>query len=114
MARQLPRPPQSTQDATDAVNVKAIPRAVRHRARMKKEGVAGITRPAIRKLARRAGVKRISKDLYEAIREVMKSFLGNVVRDMLVYMEHDRRHTVTRSDVLSSLRKNGCILYLDF
>ena len=38
----------------------------------------GITKPAIRRLARRGGVKRISGLIYEETRGVLKLFLENV------------------------------------
>jgi hypothetical protein len=40
--------------------------------------VLGITKPAIRRLARRGGVKRISGLIYEETRGVLKIFLENV------------------------------------
>ena len=40
--------------------------------------VLGITKPAIRRLARRGGVKRISGLIYEETRGVLKVFLENV------------------------------------
>lgn len=40
----------------------------------------GITKPAIRRLARRGGVKRISGLIYEETRGVLKIFLENVCR----------------------------------
>ena len=41
-------------------------------------GFAGITKPAIRRLARRGGVKRISGLIYEETRGVLKLFLESV------------------------------------
>ena len=40
--------------------------------------LTGITKPAIRRLARRGGVKRISGLIYEETRGVLKIFLENV------------------------------------
>ena len=48
--------------------------AKRHRRRLK-ENIQGITKPAIRRLARRGGVKRISGLIYEETRGVLKVFL---------------------------------------
>lgn len=42
------------------------------------KSVIGITKPAIRRLARRGGVKRISGLIYEETRGVLKIFLENV------------------------------------
>ena len=71
----------------------------------------GITKPAIRRLARRGGVKRISSFIYDDTRQVLKSFLENVVRDAVTYTEHARRKTVTAMDVVYALKRQGRTLY---
>lgn len=53
--------------------------------------LSGITKPAIRRLARRGGVKRISGLIYEETRGVLKIFLENVIRDSVTYTEHAKR-----------------------
>lgn len=76
-----------------------------------KNVILGITKPAIRRLARRGGVKRIAHDIYEETRAVLKSFLENVVRDAITYTEHARRKTVTAMDVVYALKRQGRTLY---
>jgi histone H4 len=76
-----------------------------------KDSITGITKPAIRRLARRGGVKRISGGIYEETRTVLKSFLENVVRDSVTYTEHARRKTVTSMDVVYALKRQGRTLY---
>ena len=71
----------------------------------------GITKPAIRRVARRGGVKRISGVMYEETRGVLKTFLGNVVKDSVTYTEHARRKTVTAFDVVYALKRQGKTLY---
>jgi len=87
----------------------------------------GITKPAIRRLARRGGVKRISGLIYEETRGVLKIFLENVIRDSVTYTEHakrcvlylhprtlvliDHRKTVTALDVVYALKRSGRTLY---
>jgi histone H4 len=46
---------------------------------------------AIRRLARRGGVKRISGPIYEETRGVFKIFLENVIHDAVAYAEHAKR-----------------------
>lgn len=53
--------------------------AKRHR-KILRDNIQGITKPAIRRLARRGGVKRISGLIYEETRGVLKVFLENVIR----------------------------------
>ena len=84
--------------------------AKRHR-RLYSNGIRGITKPAIRRLARRGGVKRISGLIYEETRGVLKVFLENVVRDAVTYTEHAKRKTVTALDVVYALKRQGRTLY---
>ena len=73
--------------------------------------ILGITKPAIRRLARRGGVKRISGLIYELTRSVLKVFLVNVIRDVATYTEHAKRKTVTAMDVVYALKRQGRTLY---
>lgn len=84
--------------------------AKRHRPVMR-DSIQGITKPAIRRVARRGGVKRISGLVYEETRGVLKTFLESVVRDAVTFMEHAKRKTVTTFDVICSLKRNGRMLY---
>lgn len=70
-----------------------------------------LSQPAIRRLARRGGVKRISGLIYEETRGVLKIFLENVIRDSVTYTEHAKRKTVTSLDVVYALKRSGRTLY---
>ena len=84
--------------------------AKRHR-KIMRDNIQGITKPAIRRLARRGGVKRISGLMYEETRGVLKVFLENVIKDSVTYTEHARRKTVTALDVVYALKRQGKTLY---
>lgn len=84
--------------------------AKRHR-KMLKDNIQGITKPAIRRLARRGGVKRISGQIYEESRGVLKVFLENVIRDAVAYTEHAHMKTVTAMHVVYALKRQGRTLY---
>ena len=84
--------------------------AKRHR-KILRDNIQGITKPAIRRLARRGGVKRISGLIYEETRGVLKQFLESVIRDAVTYTEHARRKTVTSMDVVYALKRQGRTLY---
>ena len=73
--------------------------------------IEGITKPAIRRLARRGGVKRISGLIYEETRNVLKAFLQGVVRDAITYTDHADRATVSAMDVVYALKRQGRTLY---
>ena len=79
--------------------------------RQARASIEGITKPAIRRLARRGGVKRISSLIYEESRNVLRAFLENVIRDSVTYTEHAKRKTVTALDVVYALKRQGRTLY---
>lgn len=79
----------------------------RHSRRAILDGSSALSRPALRRLARRAGVKRINAGIYEEVPTAMRSWLGKIIADSVKYTEHARRMTVTINDVLLSLKRNG-------
>lgn len=84
--------------------------AMRHR-KVLRDNIQGVTNSAIRRIARRGGVKRISALIYEETRGVLKVFLENVIRDAVTYTEYARRKTVTLHDVLHALQRQQRTLY---
>ncbi|KAE8314125.1 hypothetical protein BDV41DRAFT_534255 [Aspergillus transmontanensis] len=64
----------------------------------------GITRPAIRKLARRGGIIRIKSDIYDEARRAIRDRLTEILRQVALILEssdvHSRqRKVVTTRDV---------------
>ena len=76
--------------------------AKRHR-KILRDNIQGVPKPAIRRLAGRGGVKRISGVIYVETRGVLKGFLGYVICDAVTYTEHAKRKTVTAMDVVYAL-----------
>ena len=85
-------------------------RAKRHR-KVLRDNIYGITKPAIRRLARRGGVKRISGLIYEETRGVLKQFLTNLIGDAIVYTTHANRRTVLAMDIIYALKRQGKTVY---
>lgn len=73
--------------------------------------MCGITKPAIRRLARRGGVKRIARPIYEEVRSELRIFLESTLRDATTYCEHAKRRTVKPLDVVYALKRKGRDLY---
>lgn len=87
---------------------KGIIQAKRH----KQNGISGdnfdgITKPAIRRLFRRANVKHNALDMYSEMRGTIKAFLDNLVPDVLAHAEHSRRKTVSAMDVVHAMKLHG-------
>ncbi len=77
----------------------------------KKETIMGITKPAIRRLCRRGGIKRISGLFYEEIRAIVRQYLENVLREGICYTSHARRKTIIAADIVYALKRQGQTLY---
>jgi histone H4 len=79
--------------------------------RVLRDNIQGITKPAIRRLARRGGVKRLSNQIYGETRGVLKVFLVEVLRNSVVFTEHAKRKTVTSGDIVHALKTVGITYY---
>ncbi|KAH0427846.1 histone H4 [Colletotrichum camelliae] len=84
--------------------------AKRHR-KIMKDTIRGITKLAIRRLARRGGVKRISAMIYDEARTALKDRLTGIIRDCVTYVEYRGAKTITIYDVIHSLRRSGAPIY---
>lgn len=89
-------------------NAKRFPKRYRM---VLRDNISGITKPAIRRLARRAGVVRISGLVYEEVRGVLRVFLEDVIRGAVLYCEHAKRTTVTAMDIVYALKRRGYTIY---
>jgi histone H4 len=75
------------------------------------DGLQGINKPSIRRLARRGGVKRISETTYAESRLALKQFLAPVISNAIDYALHGHRKTVTAGDVIMALKRRQITMY---
>ena len=75
------------------------------------DNIQRITKPAIRRLARRGGVKWMSGLVYEETRSVLKEFMEKILLNAITYTEHADRKTVNVVDVPHALERNARTLY---
>lgn len=94
-------------------NAKKSNRKPKHTARHSEKEIRGgnVTNGALRRLARRGGVKRISMASHNHVRDFIDDFLNKVVRDTLTFTEHRKGLTITAMDVVYALKRNGRVLY---
>lgn len=85
--------------------------AARHRHRKgQTRDIEAIKNPTIKRLAQRAGVKRVREEIYDAMRAYIRAFLVKTLNDTLLVTGHARRRTVTHRDVIYALRNRGMVL----
>ena len=63
-----------------------------------------LSKPAMRRMARKASIIRISGESYEWTRGYARKFLQNVIRKAGIYAEHAHRKTYTQPDVERALK----------
>lgn len=68
---------------------------LKRHARAQPTGISALGKPALRRLARRAGVKRINAGVYEEAPLALKGWLSKMIHDACVYAESARRFTIT-------------------
>lgn len=79
---------------------KGLGKAKRHQKRRPDNARTWLGAPAIRRLLRRSGVKRIRKNVYDEMRAVVSEhMLRPLIAKMAVYMEQANRKTITIGDV---------------
>lgn len=66
-----------------------------------------ITKPSITRLARRAGVKSLSDDCYNTIREIASMYLSDIVIAALVVNSEHNTKTLMQDDIYEALRLRG-------
>lgn len=69
------------------------------------------SKPALRRMARRGGVKRIGGKLYDEVRGRAYALLENILQNSAIYAQHARRKTLTARDVVLGLKRVGSTLY---
>jgi histone H3/H4 len=77
--------------------------AKRHR-KVLRDNIQGVTKPAIKRLCRRAGVKRVSGLIYEESRGVIKVYMENLMRDAVTFMQADARKTLYIRDIKAACK----------
>ena len=77
----------------------------------KSEFLEGITNPAIIRLARRAGVKRISKKVHKPISDYATEYLNTLIRNSFIYCDSGKRKTIASRDVKNALSLMGQKFY---
>ena len=72
----------------------------------------GISKSAIRKLARRAGVRRLAASVYTKVKDLLRDqYIEPIMRELEILVDHAKRKTVSLMDVIYVLKRQGRTLY---
>ncbi|KAH6614077.1 histone-fold-containing protein [Boeremia exigua] len=86
-------------------------KGIRRHQKIQRDTIQGVTKGDIRRLARRGGVKRISATIYDDVRQALKARLSDILREVVAVVEHTGRQTVSVTDVIFILNRQGRQLY---
>eukprot|EP00759_Apiculatamorpha_spiralis_P000537 PhF_6_TR10185/c0_g1_i1/m.15796/K11254/H4; histone H4 len=81
------------------------------RARPASPSATSITNPCIQRIARRAGIKRVSSLIYDEVRRFIKDRLHMYLADAITCCEMRKATTVQVQDVLYAMRRRGQTVY---
>ena len=70
-----------------------------------------IRNPRIRRCCRRAGVKRISSDVYASVRNMTEAFLDTILHDAVVVTQHCKRKQISVNDINYAAKLNNKPIY---
>jgi histone H3/H4 len=71
---------------------------------LKMENIDNISKPSITRLARQAGIKSLSEDCFETVRNLIDDKLNEVVKTILVVNSEHQTKTVMVGDVYKALQ----------
>tara|TARA_B100000686_G_scaffold299101_1_gene332670 strand:- start:3440 stop:3676 length:237 start_codon:yes stop_codon:yes gene_type:complete len=67
----------------------------------------GITKPALTRLARKAGVKSMSENCINVLQKILYSKTERLLNDIIILNEHKKNKTIMEDDIYEALRWNG-------
>ena len=85
--------------------------AKRHGRKSTKAAIDTVTRPVMRRFARKGGCKMVRACIYEQTREVITKKLTEIITDAIEYVKHGRRKRVKSIDILAALNRRGYKVY---
>ena len=90
-------------------NISTQAKVQRHR-KILSDNIQGITKPALQRLCHRAGIKRISDNIYEVLRDNIKTYMEKILQKVVVFTEREQRRTVKVKDLEAALNMMGIYL----
>jgi histone H4 len=99
---------EEVQAARDAAKEGA---ARRRPSRVGRDNIQGITKHHINRLAARGGCIKVSKQIYEEVRDITRVFLESILKDTITFTQHERSCTVAPEHVLSACDRQGRMLW---
>lgn len=68
------------------------------------EKIDNISKPSITRLARQSGIKSLSEDCFETVRNIIDDKIDEIVKTILVVNSEHQTKTIMVSDVYESLQ----------
>jgi len=76
-----------------------------------KKQPARVSRAVIKRLANKAGARRVSQHAYDPIQQMYLGVAGATVRRAYTFMRHGKRKTLSAADVRAAIEAEGGRVY---
>lgn len=86
---------------------KAAKGKVSRRAKEQQRAIDGLTRPAIKRLAKKGGVKRMKADVFLDTRDACSQFVSTVLDNAVVLAEFENKSSITSNHLIRALQMNN-------
>ena len=104
-ARASPTKPKTATTPTSPKITKSDPVEVKMEPALREDDpVKQLTNPSFERMARAAGVKSMSKDVYDVLRVLARSKMEEVLNDAYIYTEFRKAKTLSEDDVLMGIQ----------
>ena len=78
-----------------------------HARRSRREEQKGLTKPALKRLARRSGAKRVNGAVYDTLRTITESYMEKVLRDVALLLEYSGHTTAAPKHLYTAMKLRG-------
>jgi|TARA_Y100000385_G_scaffold140155_1_gene145572 histone H3/H4 len=66
-----------------------------------------LTKPSINRMARKAGIKTLSEDCYDLIKQQINDIIDETVVTSLILADEQKTKTIMNEDLYKAIRLNG-------
>jgi len=66
-----------------------------------------LTKPSINRMARKAGIKTLSEDCYDLIKQQLNHIIDETVVTSLILADEQKTKTIMNEDLYKAIRLNG-------
>lgn len=72
-----------------------------------RDSIQGVTDNSVKRMAYKAGIRKMSKESREEVRNYVKALVEELTKEALVYAETSKRNTISAKDIINAAQSRG-------